>query len=541
MVGVRSLNPSEVTPYMKHNRVAIIGSGATAVYTLKYLIKSKQPLDITLFESSNEVGKGMPYRSDMNADYMLCNAFSKEIPLVTRSLIDWLEHLPKRELGEWELSSHELSARAFYPRLLIGEFLADEFQDLCKKANSAGHNVKVKPGERVTDIIPSDQDTVTLETSKAVAPTQYDHVIIATGHSWPAHPKLNDADLLSPWPYTNITKLAPGNIGILGSSLSAIDIVVALATAHGEFIEENGTVTWQPNNPNTKLKITMVSKDGIMPEGDFYYPYPYQSLKLFSREAVDTEINKGNQGLLQRLFELLCDELNESDPDYFKTLGQQSKSVEEFSKAYFKRRKELGGLAAVKLDFATARKSLRERKTIPYRYVLLRAHENFDRALRSLDNDDYALFKKTLLPVFADSYAAVPHLSLARIIAMFDANVLELKASGENADFRNTENNAVIVETEEETLKFDVLIDARGQSAAPLDELPFPSLVKVLLAEQSHVESPFRLKTAKPSSIYCLALPQLLQRYPFSQGLANSDENAKTVAADFFRHSFQQY
>jgi uncharacterized NAD(P)/FAD-binding protein YdhS len=522
---------------MKHNRVAIVGSGATAVYTLKYLIQSRTPLDITLFESSDEVGKGMPYRSDMNADYMLCNAFSKEIPLVTRSLIDWLEHLPKRELGEWELSSHELSARAFYPRLLIGEFLADEFQDLCKKATSAGHGVKVKPGEHVTDIIPSDQGTVTLETSKAVAPTKYDHVIIATGHSWPARPKLNDADLLSPWPYTKITKLAPGDIGILGSSLSAIDIVVALGTAHGEFIEANGTVSWQPKSAAMKLKITMVSKDGIMPEGDFYYPFPYQPLKLFSAEAVDAEVKNRSEGLLQRLFEILCNELAHSDPDYMTSLGLVSHNIEGFSEAYFKRRKELGGLAAVKLDFATARKSLRERKTIPYRYVLLRAHENFDRALRSLDNDDYALFKKTLLPVFADSYAAVPHLSLARIIAMFDANVLELKASGDNARFRNSENNAVIVETEEETLKFDVLIDARGQSAAPLDQLPFPSLVKALNAEQSHVESPFRLETAKPSSIYCLALPQLLQRYPFSQGLANSDDNAKTVVTDFFRRS----
>lgn len=524
---------------MKNNRVAIVGSGATAVYTLKYLVESKTPLDITIFESSTEVGKGMPYRSDLNADYMLCNAFSKEIPLVTRSLIDWLEHLPKRELNEWELSSHEISARAFYPRVLIGEFLADEFQDLCKQAESAGHGVKVKPGEQVIDIIPSDQGPVTLQSSKAFANTEYDHVIIATGHLWPARPKLNDADLLSPWPYTNITKLDPGNIGILGSSLSAIDVVVALGTAQGEFTEDNGKISWRPDEAATKLKITMVSKDGIMPEGDFYYPYPYQPLKLFSAEAVDAEVKNGRDGLLQRLFELLCDELNHSDPDYLKTLGMQSGSIEEFSTAYFKRRQELGGLAAVKLDFATARKSLRERKTIPYRYVLLRAHENFDRALRSLNEGDYVLFKKTLQPVFADSYAAVPHLSLARIIAMFDANVLELKASGDNADFRNADGGGVIVETEQETLKFDVLIDARGQSAAPLAELPFPSLVNKLLAGQTHVEAPFKLETAtaKPTSIYCLALPQVLERYPFSQGLANSAENAKTVVADFFRQS----
>lgn len=519
---------------MTNNRIGIIGSGATATYTLMNLLKSKQPLDITIFESSAEVGKGMPYRSDMNAEYMLCNAFSKEIPVLTRSLIDWLEDLPKRELGEWELSSHDLSARAFYPRLLIGEFLASEFQSLCERAHSAGHDVKVKSLESVEDIISSANGLVVLKTSKKDKPYEFDHVIIATGHSWHSSPKLKDADLVSPWPYTNIVSLSPGNIGILGSSLSAIDIVVALGNAHGKFMEQSDTVLWKPNDAAAELKVTMISKEGIMPEGDFYYPFPYQPLQVFSAEAVDAEVEKGRDGLLQRLFDLLCAELDLSDPGYLIILGQQSRSLEGFFEAYFKRRKILGGLVAVKLDFAKSRKSLREKETIAYRYVLLRAHENFDRALRHLDEDDYALFTQTLLPIFADSYAAVPHLSLARIIAMFDANVLELKSSGEDADFRNSNGGGVLVETDEEVLSFDVLIDARGQAPAPLEHLPFPSLAKTLSAGQQHVEAPFKLEldASKSPSVYCLALPQLLQRYPFSQGLANSAENGKLVAAE---------
>ena len=519
---------------MKNTRIGIIGSGATAIYTLKYLLRSKAPLDITIFESGPEVGKGMPYRSDMNADYMLCNAFSKEIPVITRSLINWLEDLPKRELNEWELSAHELSARAFYPRVLIGEFLADEFNALCKQGQTAGHNVKVEAAERVVDIVPTEEGPVTLETKRKVTSNEYDHVIIATGHAWPEHPKLKQADLVSPWPYTNITALEPGNIGILGSSLSAIDIVIALGSSHGTFGEQNESVTWKANPAATNLKITMVSKEGIMPEGDFYYPYPYQPLKLFSAEAVEAEITKGHEGLLQRLFELLCDELDHSDPDYLDTLGKDARSVDGFHEAYFRRRQKLGGLTAVKLDFANTRRSLRDRKTISYRYVLLRAHENFDCALRSLNADDYALFKKTLLPVFADSYAAVPHLSLARVIAMFDANVLELKSTGENADFRNAENGGVVVKTEGELMQFNVLIDARGQATAPLGELPFPTLVNKLVPVEQHLEAPFRLELASPnaSSVYCLALPQILERYPFSQGLANSAENGKIVATD---------
>ena len=137
-----------------------------------------------------------------------------------------------------------------------------------------------------------------------------------------------------------------------------------------------------------------------------------------------------------------------------------------------------------------------------------------------------------MLPVFADSYAAVPHLSLARVIAMFDAGVLGLTASGDDAEFRNTANGGVEISWEGNSMTFDALIDARGQASATLDQLPFPSLVKTLSPDQHHLETPFRLVTSSAAPIYCLALPQLLERYPFAQGLANSADNAKTIAAD---------
>lgn len=83
----------------------------------------------------------------------------------------------------------------------------------------------------------------------------------------------------------------------------------------------------------------MVSKEGIMPEGDFYYPFPYQPQTVFSADAVDAEVNKGRHELLERLFRLLCDELEKSDPEYLGALGQDAHSVGGFHDAYFRRRK----------------------------------------------------------------------------------------------------------------------------------------------------------------------------------------------------------
>lgn len=481
------------------------------------------------------MGKGMPYRVDMNADYMLCNAFSREIPRITRSLIEWLEELPKYELDEWELSSHELSPSAFYPHLLIGEFLSDEFSKLCELLKKQGHQITVKMSEHVVDLIGSENGSTNVTTEGGVY--EFDHVIIASGHSWPTKPKIDGADLISPWPYTNVTALRPSNIAILGSSLSAIDIVIALGNAHGTFSNQNGEIIWKPNDGVSNVQITMLSKMGIMPEGDFYYPYPYLPLEIFSTEAVTAEIEKGDDGLLERLFKLFYQQLEKSDLAYLVSLGTTAETIKGFSEVYFKSRQEMGGLKAVKADFVKVRQSMREKRTIAYRYVLLRAHENFDIALRRLNPEDWKSFSEFLVPVFSDIYAAVPHLSLAHIIAMFNAGLLNPKATGNDADFTNNSHHGVTITTGDEILNFDVMVDARGQASAFLDKLPFPSLLKIISDNDEPLEAPFKIETSlgKQTSVNCLALPQILQRHPFSQGLANCAENGKIVASDVLK------
>lgn len=516
-------------------RIAIVGAGATALYCLKHLHESPVPLSITVFESGASSGKGMPYDPALNADYMLCNAFSREIPPLTQTLLQWLKTLPPRELDAWELSNHELNARAFYPRLLIGEFLENEFHALCRNAAARGHAISLQRTTSVADVVPS-RGMFDVVTNDGQVRT-FDHVILATGHVWPPSPEIDRATLISPWPYTSVTAVPAGHIGILGSSLSAIDVVMALAFSHGDFAEDGGTITWRAHNDSSLLRITMVSKMGIMPEADFYYPFPYQPLKIFTPEALHAEMNLGSDGLLTRIFALLYKELQVSDPEYTAGLGAEAGTIEGFARAYFKSRREMGGLEAVKRDFKRARTTMRERKTIPYRYVMLRAHETFDLALRALNEGDWDIFKGSLLPVFSDCYAAVPHLSIARLIALHDAGILNLRETGENARFRDSEAGGIEVSLGEEILSFDAMIDARGQTAASLTALPFPQLVGCLDGRDQTLVAPFAIALSTPASgrVYCLSMPQLLERHPFSQGLVNCEENAAAVADDLVR------
>ncbi len=518
-----------------------MGSGPMAIYLLKYLAASDEALAISIFEASSCAGMGMPYDPSLNADYMLCNAFSREIPAPVRPLIDWLKDRPKRELGEWELSAHDLTARAFYPRVLIGEYLHSQFEDLCENARDAGHVIDVLTECLVVDIEAANggKANVQYQSGQSVKSLQFDAVVIASGHSWSDVPQIDEVNLVSPWPYTNITRLEQNDIGVLGSSLSAIDIVIALGHARGQFEESGSRISWVPNDRENRVRITMVSKMGIMPEGDFYYPFPYEPLVCLTKEAMEAEIARGVDGVLNRVFALLCDELDAADPDYLGRLPETARTVEGFAPAYFSRRREVGGLRSVKRDLAGSRETMRRKETIAHRYALLRGHEAFDHILRELTETDYQRFLDHLMPMFADCYAAVPHLSLARITALYDAGVLELVATVEGAEFSQMGNGSIAVETEDGTATFDVIVDARGQAPANLADLPFPSLVKDLRDPQEPVLLPFALDLIVncASRIYCLALPQLLERYPFSQGLVECSRLAHHVADDILSRS----
>lgn len=516
---------------MAHIRIGIIGAGATSLYILKELLNTKLKFSLVIYETNAVPGSGMPYSGNQNADYMLCNAFSREIPVVTQSLVGWLHSLPKAELSEWELSTNDVHARAFYPRVLIGEFLQHEFAELVCLAEKSGVDIVVRCNEKVVDVGESEQGHIFVQTAVQSPLELFDHVIIATGHVWSSQPMIGNVALTSPWPYSQVTSLRVQNVGILGSSLSAIDCVVALGFARGTFSETSDAVTWAPNVDQQDFKATMYSKMGIMPEGDFYYKYPYEALEFFTAKAVQKEIDAGRAGLLNRIFNLLLSELNSADPSYLEQLGDDADSIEGFGSAYFRRRRQLGGLPAVKKDFDQVRRSMRDRQTIPHRYLLLRAHEIFDLALRSLDDNDWEMFRENLLPVFADCYAAVPHLSIARIIAMYDAGVLSLMDTGNDAEFNELPDNLIAIVTDDQVFECDVLIDARGQASAKLGELPFPSLVALLRDKESPITAPYKLDVSSRgrSSVYCVSMPQLLEKHPFSQGLQNCSEVAKTV------------
>ena len=90
----------------------------------------------------------------------------------------------------------------------------------------------------------------------------------------------------------------------------------------------------------------------------------------------------------------------------------------------------------------------------------------------------------------------------------------------------------VIVKIGDDSHSFSAMVDARGQTPALPAELPFPTLVGALADASMPVEAPFQmaLRSGVGDQVFCLSMPQVLMRYPFSQGLPTCDALAKTVA-----------
>ena len=64
----------------------------------------------------------------------------------------------------------------------------------------------------------------------------FDHVVMATGHDWPETTEIKPGFFMSPWPALALKKISACSVGILGTSLSAIDALITVSTAHGVFV-----------------------------------------------------------------------------------------------------------------------------------------------------------------------------------------------------------------------------------------------------------------------------------------------------------------
>ena len=547
-----------------HNSIALVGSGPTAIYTLRGLIASTRPLAITVFEKEAVAGKGMPYHPAVNDRAMLANIASIEIPPIRETLADWLHRQSDGELDRLRVTRAAITDRAFFPRVVLGAYFKAQFDRLVEEGRASRHVIEVKAGQEVTDMaLGVDDIRLTVERpdrSSGQPPEHYafDHVVMATGHSFSDVIEVKPGYFASPWPSSLLKTIPAARVGILGTSLSAIDAMVTVATRHGSFYhDEAGLLEFQPAREADDLHITLMSRKGMLPEADFYFAIPYEPLSICTEAAVDALVETGARDLLDRVFELFVRELSAADLDYAARIGLSQLTVETVGPAYFAEREAHDPFVWAALNLAEARQNYETRTTIAWRYAILRMHEVVARVVPHLDSRDLQRFHRHFKTLFVDNYATVPHASIERLLALRRAGMLDVLALGPDyALDTDTVERGALVTFDDGQLQFDAFIDATGQGRLSAADIPFPGLIRqgvvgkarvrsgdqVLLAADGQsreeeaggvrLDACYRLQFDQPlcRRIYCLALPFLLHQFPFIQGITSSAELGETVS-----------
>ena len=528
--------------------IAFVGAGPTTLYALNALLA--RPVGgarITVFEAQAEAGVGSPYRPGWNDPAMLSNIASAEIPPLTETLLGWLQAQSARELQAMGVDIAEVDERAFVPRLVLGRYFESQFRLLLDKAREVGVSIAVRTGCRVVDAANSPDGmelTIAESPHGAVSKAMFDHVVLAMGHQWPSRQEARPGYFLSPWPAKALAALKPTRIGIRGSSLTAIDAAVALSGSHGAFIRQDGVLSYEPRPGTEGFSITMMSRKGLLPEADFYFPLPHAPVKICTSQAIETLIDRGDDHLLDDVFDLFRRELTEMDPAYARSTGLANATLEDFGEAYFAERAAADPFDWAAANLAEARANHEARVTVPWRDAILRMHEVVAAIVPHLDDSSFQRFSRDFKPVFVDAYGAVPHESVERMLALHRAGKLDVLALGDDysVDTRSPEGGAWLVQGDQRR-HYPVFIEATGQRPLGAVQFPLLSLLEqgIVRDEPSSdldgtsrgiaIDDLFRpVADGLPTDrLFCLSLPFIMGRHPFVQGITSSHEMGELV------------
>ncbi|WP_309630155.1 FAD/NAD(P)-binding protein [Brevundimonas sp.] len=527
--------------------IAFVGAGPTTLYALNALLtRGVKNARITVFEAKAHAGSGSPYTPGWNDPAMLSNIASIEIPPVAETLIQWLMSQTNSQLEAMGVNPADVDERTFVPRVVLGRYFESQFDALAQRVRASGNTLDVRLGCRVVDAANKSfgMELTWVSPPQGGTRTQtFDHVVLATGHQWPSQQQVRPGYFLSPWPAATLATVPATEIGIRGSSLTAIDTAVALAATHGQFMRSEDGLIYQAGADTEGFHMTMMSRKGLLPEADFYFPLPHAPLAICTPEAVEELLGQRRDSLLDAVFDLFRCELTNLDPDYARETGLAEATLEQFGDAYFATRATTDPFAWAAANLQEARANHAARVTVAWRDAILRMHEVVAVIVPHLDQSEFERFNRVFKPIFVDVYAGVPHESIERILALHKAGKLDVIALGDehSVDTRCPEGGVRVMVGDQST-HYPVFIEATGQRALPGIQFPFLSLLEQGIVRDAVASDPdavrgiavddvFRpVAEAVPADrLYCLSLPFLMGRHPFVQGITSSHEIGEIV------------
>ncbi|TWT47926.1 hypothetical protein Pla22_52020 [Rubripirellula amarantea] len=476
-------------------RLAIIGSGPTALYLLKHIADAANHLAshidrIEIFEKDIELGRGMPYSPRTTDQYNLCNIASKELPPLETPFADWLRQLDDDTLLSYGMRPGEISEDETYSRLAMGHYFADQFQAQLHKLRTAGVRIVEHANCRVADIndqIDAESVTVVVDNGSEY---EFDAVVIASGHSFDDRDQPQAGYYASPWP---IQKLLPNSneqwnftIGTLGASLSAFDVISSLAHRHGRF-DDGDTMKYRANPGSGEFRFVMHAAKGWLPHLQYEQTESFRVLYRHVRADVLEHLRDENGFLrLDTYFDQVCRPSlikafsSDGRDDIVEQLKASDFGIESFAKTMTDEHEYADAFEGMRCEFPEAKESVEQDRPIHWKEIFDDLMYTLNFHAHWMPAEDHIRFQSVVMPFLLNVIAAMPLQSARMLLALRDAGRLELVAG--RATVVCCENGETTVDVEEgnktTTHTYRMFVDCTGQGSLKLDEFPFASLVR---------------------------------------------------------------
>jgi hypothetical protein len=465
-------------------KIAIIGGGPSGLFMYKRLTESESTdFEISIFERKDYLGAGMPYSAEGANVEHITNVSDNEIPIIYNSIEDWVKIAPKSILKKFNIDEEKFNEYKVLPRLFFGEYLSAQFNLLKKAAEKKGIKTHVHLNCVVEDIIDLPADNKVAVCVQNEDKSYFDQLVICTGHNWPKKyegriPNYFD----SPYPPKKLELKLNHAVGIMGSSLTAIDALRTLARENGKFEDnEDGTYSYQLASEG--FKIVMHSRSGLLPAIRFHLEDSHlgKDETLSKAEIHESIAENGGFLPLDFVFEKNFKEIFiKKDPAFYEQIKDMD--LEAFVAAMMGYREKMEPFELFKKEYDEAEKSIEKRKSIYWKEALAVLSFAMNYPAKYLSAEDMERLQKVLMPLISIVIAFVPQSSCRELLALHEAGVLSIVAVGDDAKVEPLKTGGADYHYEingEKMVKhFDTFVDCIGQPHLSFNDFPFKSLIK---------------------------------------------------------------
>lgn len=471
----------------KLKQVAIVGAGPSGLFMFKSLLENgARDMVITIFEKKDLLGAGMPYSHEGANKEHITNVSANEIPALVTPVSDWIKTVPEDILRSYAISREYFNEYKVLPRLLFGKYLESQFELLIMAAELAGIEIHIFSDTAIADVLDHPEENTVSIMDFSGRSWAFDTVIICTGHSWPKNKEGKVPGYFdSPYPPSKLGIITNHAVAIKGSSLTAIDAIRTLARHNGTFFrDEQNELRYSVAPSSPDFKIMMHSRSGLLPAVRFHLENSHLVNEGVLTEN-EIEANKlENDGFLSLDFIFEQDFkklLAEKDPLLYERIKDHS--LEDFTSLVMDRRDKEAPFVLFKKEYAEAARSIKKEESIYWKELLAVLSFSLNYPAKYLSAEDMMRLQRSLMPLISIVIAFVPQASVAELIALYDAGVLDIEAVGEDSEITVNEAGGVdYTYTNDDGItishSYPTFVDCVGQPHLSYDSFPFKGLLK---------------------------------------------------------------